>query len=73
MGQATDEIERHIAAEREKLDQDLRQIEQQVNAKLAWARRNGVVAIGIAMSAAALALVVRLVRRKPWRRRWRYR
>ena len=73
MGQATEQIERHIAAEREKLDQDLRQIEHQVNAKLARARRNGVVAIGIAMSAAALAVIVRLVSRKSWRRRWRSR
>lgn len=64
MGAATDRIEQHITAEREKLDRDLQLIERKARIEAQRFRRKSIV-IGIVIGAAvfAAALLARVARR----------
>ena len=63
MGEATDRIERHIDAERQRLDWDLQQIERKLRAKTRWLQRNSII-LGVAVASGLLLslLVTRLAR-----------
>lgn len=48
MDEAADRIERHIDAERQKLDWDLQQIERKLRVETRWLQRNSVI-LGVAV------------------------
>lgn len=64
MGEAADRIERHIEAERQKLDWDLQQIERKLRVKTRWLQRNSII-LGVAVASGLLLslLVARLARK----------
>ena len=58
MGEASSRIERHIAAERDRLDRDLQLIERKVETKVSSLRKNTAILAGISVAAGILLSLI---------------